>query len=226
MNTQSTVGTALLKSLITLREQKGTLTMEDVGGMFERIASSLQPADEASLFLKKEIEKLASFMDKAKEEIASIRPENEEGTTATGDASLQLDAVIKATEEASNAIMNAADAIQAQAAGVGGEKEQAIMDATMQIYEACSFQDLTSQRVTKVMKLLSDIDERVNNILTMFSSSGLAVKNPDAKNSGGNVIAGEFAGKPFAEKDLLNGPQLGATPSQADIDALFANFKP
>lgn len=214
MNTPATLGSSLLKSLLSLREEKGDLRIEDVGAMFMSMAQSLQPTGEAEQFLRVEIQKLAAFIEKAKAEINSMA-ENAEGGKVSGDATLQLDAVIKATEEASNTIMDAADAIQAAASGVGGDKEQALMDASMRIYEACNFQDLTGQRLTKVITLLNEIDTRVHNILSMFGK----VEVKDAPAGGDNVIPANFT-----EKDLMNGPQLKA-PTQADIDAMFANFK-
>lgn len=212
MTTQATIGNSLLKSLITLREQKGQLNIEDVGAMLEHVAGALNPnAGMADKFLRSEIEKLASFIEQARGEVSSMT--NAEFNNASGDATLELDAVIKATEEASNHIMDAADAIQNAAAGIGGEKEKTIMDAAAKIYENCNFQDLTGQRLTKVIKVLNEIDSRITTILGLFGSK------PQGS-EGGNVIEGNFD-----EKALLNGPQRNA-PTQAEIDALFASFKP
>ena len=47
---------------------------------------------------------------------------------------------------------------------VGGEKETQIMDATNIIYDACAFQDITGQRIRKVIKLLENIEERINKL--------------------------------------------------------------
>jgi chemotaxis protein CheZ len=160
--------------------------------------------------MKQEIIRLAQYINTAKREIFAIgtdtKPEE-----ALSDASLHLDAVIKATEEASNSIMDAADAIQAAVSGVGGEKEQAIMDATTRIYEACNFQDISGQRLTKVIGLLNHVQERVNTLITLFSG-------------GQQQAAGKPKDAPLTDEDLLNGPQLPAQgTSQSDIDALFSS---
>lgn len=213
-SSQANIGNALLGSLIKLRQQKGGLKMEDVGAMFEKMASSLQAGSITDDFLKQEIEKLATFIDMAKQEVSGLSPVDGNASSA-GDAFEQLDAVIKATEEASNTIMDAADKVQAAAAGVGGEKEQQIMDATMKIYEACNFQDLTGQRITKVIKVLSDIDQRITKIMGLFGAQAAS-----ARQEGGAQILDM---KNIDEKSLMNGPQLKG-PSQDDIDALFNNM--
>lgn len=211
MSTQAKLGNALFQSLIKLKEQKGGFDMEDVGALFEEISANLHPAHEAQdAGLKEEIERLAIFIKQAKQEIANIGT-SETGENATTDAAQHLDAVIKTTEEASHAIMDAADAIMSAAGGIGGDKEKAIMDATTKIYEACNFQDLTGQRVTKVIKMLTEIDARINHLLGYFGGAGGVAEAADQRSG---------------DHRLLNGPQLPTqAPSQADIDALFAGPK-
>ncbi len=208
--TQEKIGTMLLKGLVALREQKGGITLEDVGGMFLHMASNINPAmSPAEKFMHQEISRLASYITDAKKEIFAIST-NEKSDAALTDASHHLDEVIKATEEASTAIMDAADHIQAAAGGIGGEKEKQIMDATNLIYEACNFQDITGQRITKVIKLIENIDERIEKLNELFGTP-----------AAGNVEKISVDD----ERSLLNGPQLaGQAASQADIDALFSSL--
>jgi len=152
--------------------------------------------------LHQEIERLVKDIEHAKQEIFSIATDGK-SDNALGDASLHLDEVIKATEAATNSIMDAADAIQEAASGIGGDKEAAIVDATTRIYEACNFQDISGQRLNKVIKLLAHIEERVIALNGLFGKPA-------------PVVAAKAA-----EPDLLAGPALKTT-SQDDIDALFA----
>lgn len=210
--TQEKIGSMLLKGLVTLREQKGGITLEDVGGMFLNMASSINPAmSPAEKFMHQEISRLATYISDAKKEIFAIS-NNEKSDAALMDASQHLDEVIKATEQASHVIMDAADAIQGAAGGVGGEKEQVIMDATNRIYESCNFQDITGQRISKVIKLITNIDERIGKLNELFGTSEGEATNV-VKISADN------------EKSLLNGPQLAnQAASQDDIDALFSSI--
>lgn len=209
-DTQEKIGSMMLKALVSLREQKGQITLEDVGGMFLNIASSINPSiSVAEQFMHQEIRKMAQYITDAKQEIFAISS-NDKTDDALVDASHHLDEVIKATEEASTNIMDAADVIQNAASGVGGEKEAKIMEATHRIYEACNFQDITGQRITKVIKLIENIDERIERLNTLFGKPAET----------GNVVKIS----PEDERSLLNGPQLSSqAASQADIDALFSS---
>ena len=218
---QAKLGRTLLKSLLKLRQQKGEVSLEDVGSIFVQMSSTFNPAtSEADQFMHEEIRRLASYINDAKSEIFSIS-QNEKSEKAITDASSHLDEVIKATEQASTSIMDAADIIQNNAAGIGGEKEQKIIEATNQIYEACNFQDITGQRINKVIKLLANIEERITRLVTLFGATEEANTSTDNNNSN-NVLNITL---PTDDKDLLNGPQLSSNASsQAEIDQLFASL--
>jgi len=211
--------------MISAREQKGDITLEDVGGIFMKMASTLSPANGlVDQFVHQEIARLAKYITDAKQEIFAIQT-NEKSEDAILDASQHLDEVIKSTEEATNTIMDAADAVQNAASGVGGEKEQQIMDATTRIYDACTFQDITGQRITKVIRLLASIEERIGKLNDLFGSEPPIAANSDVNGAAnGAAKAGEIV-LPKDDKDLLNGPQLsGQGTSQADIDKLLAGL--
>jgi chemotaxis protein CheZ len=214
MSTQAKLGSALFDGLIRLRDQKGTFTMEDVGGLFMQVSARLHPSDNAAeAGLKEQIEQLAMLVEQAKREICSIDTAASAERTADS-ATVQLDAVVKATEEATQAIMDVADTLQAIANDLQGERQQAVAGAITKIYEACNFQDLTGQRIGKVVKILGEIDLRINNMLRLFGAPGA----PAFRAATHSAAEGDAA--------LLNGPQLpDQAPSQTDIDALFAGGK-
>jgi len=220
-NTQAILGHSLLKNIVELRQQKGEISLEDLGEIFEQVASHFStPASNTDLFMHQEIAKLAKYIQDAKKEIFSISTNNN-SEPAIIDASAHLDEVIKATESATHTIMDAADSIQNAAGGMGGDKETQIMNATTAIYEACNFQDVTGQRIRKVIKLLENIEERIGKLNSIFGNqeeiAELAVAVKDKK-------SGEVE-LPANDKDLMNGPQLSSqAASQADIDALFASL--
>ena len=87
-----------------------------------------------------------------------------------------------------------------------------MQDAVTKIYEACSFQDITGQRITKVVTTLKAIEGKVAQIITTF---GVQVGTADARE-----------GPPVANgAELLNGPQLPSNAmDQSDIDKLLASF--
>jgi len=92
-----------------------------------------------------------------------------------------------------------------------------LTEATTAIFEASNFQDITGQRITKVVKALKHIEERIEGLVSAFGPEMAAARAAEAK------PAEESSGKP-SDQDLLNGPQLpDAAHDQAAIDALFNN---
>ena len=206
------LGRMVLNGLVGLKERKGQLTLVDVGTMVLQMSQQHQTAaSESDRFMHEEIARLAAYIDEANREIFAIST-NEKSEAALLDASAHLDEVVKATEEASNNIMDAADAVQKLAGEVGGEQGKAIMDATNKIYDACNFQDITGQRINKVIKLLSNLESRISKLNALLST---------VSDSSNNVVPLREA----SEKDLLNGPQLpGQGVTQEDVDKLFASL--
>ncbi len=125
----------------------------------------------------------------------------------------ELDAVIESTAEATGAIMDACEMIEERAAQIGGEQGDAISAQITKIYEACSFQDITGQRITKVVGALKSIEIKVGALMGALEqgTQGQAPPAEPVKDEG--------------EASLLNGPQLpGGGISQADIDKLLEDF--
>jgi chemotaxis protein CheZ len=166
--------------------------------------------------LEKEIENLAQYITQAKTEIAAISLDTEQTGTDKNisHAQLELAEVVRHTEEATNTIMDKAEAIMA-AAGAMGAAGTAINGSALEILEACSFQDITGQRIKKVLKTLEQVELRVGNLVKLFGG-----QLPEGMKFG----EVETGAPKRADEALMNGPQLGKDkPSQDDIDKLFAN---
>jgi chemotaxis protein CheZ len=98
---------------------------------------------------------------------------------------------------------------------VTGEAGLRLQDATTKIYEACSFQDITGQRITKVVTTLKAIEAKIGHIIATFGAEASAIMD--------QPIADD--NEPAGEEGLLNGPQLPAVAmDQSDIDKLLASF--
>lgn len=215
-NTQEKLGNSLLKNLIGLRESKGEIRIEDLGAILQGMASSMQSATNADRFIKSEIERMAEFIVHAKGEIQAMIPEEGESKNINT-ATLELNEVVKATENATNTIMDAADTIQEVAGSLAdADASSKIMDETMKLYDACSFQDITGQRINKVLRTLEEVEHRVMNLMQLFGSA-----LPE-----GYVPPAGIERAYRADEALMNGPQLSKDlPSQDDIDQLFAAIK-
>jgi len=166
--------------------------------------------------LKTELMGLFQYIKRVRQEIAAIHQGAEEDHDFEGMGE-QLDAIVKATEQATNTIMAAMeknDQAVAQLKGMIADPAQtALLDQINEndqsVYEACSFQDITGQRVSKVVKSVTFVEDRVNSLIKLWGKD--AVEKEEV----------ERDDKTDDEK-LLDGPQLeGKGLDQAAIDALF-----
>ncbi len=134
-----------------------------------------------------------------------------------------LDAIVENTEAASNTILESVeeiDAIVSQIRGAGDAASNSvcdrITDRVNQVFEACSFQDLTGQRITRVVRSLAFVEARVNSMVRMWGKEELA-RVVDGIAQEQEVVV------PDKDLALLHGPQrANVAITQADIDKLFS----
>ncbi len=193
---------------------KNPLSAEDVAAIVRQVIQSLE-GDVSSSDLKfyAELEELARYIRQAKSEIASIKPDDI-STSFIPNATDELDAVVGATEDATNRIMDVCDEMSAVATQCTPEINEKLVNCTTKIFEACNFQDITGQRITKVVETLKHIDVRVEAIVK-------AMGDEIHRAGGGDHLKNIHKADP--EKGLLNGPQLPTNAiSQDDIDKLLS----
>ena len=82
----------------------------------------------------------------------------------------ELDAIVRSTEQATSEILESAEQIQEIAwtlreGGLAVETCDAIDVRATNIYLACSFQDLTAQRATKVIETMRFLENRINKMI-------------------------------------------------------------
>ena len=190
----------------------------DIAEVVESVLSSISgDKSGVNLRLYEDIEALADFIRSAKSEIASLRAD-EINTKYIPTASDELSAIVGATEQATNEIFEAVESIEAAGNELDPDAAAPIADAVTRIYEACSFQDITGQRISKIVKVLQDVEDKVSGLLEAFGEQvpGRSSDRP---------AKAEPAAEPNSDKDLMHGPQLpGNAMNQDDIDALLASF--
>jgi chemotaxis protein CheZ len=167
-----------------------------------------------------ELEALNTYIQTAKTEIAALRPDEVKDEFLPA-AATELDAIVDATAEATNTIMDATEAIETVAEGLDQKLQDTVLDATTKIYEACGFQDITGQRINKVVNTLNEIEVKVDALVKAFGS-----EIDDIKEKAKAKVAetAEVADVP-SDEDLLQGPQkTGEGISQDEIDRLLADF--
>lgn len=197
-----------------LRAQRGDrVAIDEIAEIVTSIMSTISgDMSAADLRLYRELESLTDYIRRARDEIAALYPE-EIRAEHLPKATDELDAIVKATEDATSTILEAAEAIDASAGTLGADD---IRDQVIRIFEACGFQDITGQRIKKVVTTLSHIEERIGDLARVFG---------DEVRKRREVLDRHAAVTPKTDADLLHGPQLtGQGNNQDAIDALLASF--
>lgn len=196
--------------------------------------------------MREGLEKIYKEINKAKKDAAKGLDQPTETNKLINQASNQLDAILQSTEDATVAIMDIVEAHQQRVMHVGEVLQQfrsggASKDNVnelielnaqnqrdlMEIMTALSFQDLTGQRIKKIITALKRIEEIVFNV---YMSTGLKVRVRDQEpEKDDKAIEKETKKKMKAlgkgapvKGSKLEGPS-GET-SQADVDDLLSQL--
>ncbi len=177
------------------------------------------------LAVRTDLEALADYIQVTKSDIMSIDPEgipDEHLPVAT----VELDAIVRATEEATNTIMESAEQIEQIASTMDNENNEALINATTRIFEACGFQDITGQRISKVVGALQEIENKIESLLEIFGDNDpQAREDRRRKRADQRAAAKHRPPGEMDDRDLLQGPQLPKDAiGQDDIDALFTSM--
>ena len=211
----------LNRCLTTLRDKQEAINhRKEVASIVEDVLTSLQgDMSAADVRLYHELEQLSQLIQSAKSEIAAIRPEdiNQQHIPTATD---ELDAIVGATEDATGTILDSMEKIEGLTSKMDAEIGTQVGDAVTRVYEACNFQDITGQRISKVVKALKEIEIKIDALVAAFGTNSEGADGTSKGPAKGAVK------DPRADSHLLNGPQLPSNAvSQADIDALLAGSK-
>ena len=201
------------KVVTFLREtrRQDDVSLEDVMGFAEVLAQSFQSMLNAKdVAIHSEIGEMAREIASMKSELADLRlgDVSNERIPAAG---RELDAIVEATEEATNTIMTAAEEIMASDPADTEAYQALVGDKIVEIFEACAFQDITGQRISKVVTTLNHLDQRITRLVDRLKLMSIS-----------DAPAEETAAERRQRELILNGPQMkGEAISQDDIDALL-----
>ena len=165
------------------------------------------------------VDEIREAISTTRREIAALRAK---GVTdpAKSRAADELDAVVSDTETATETILQAAEEIDTLIQTVAVQSDQSlraaaaeIQENVIKIFEACNFQDISGQRISKVVGLLQFIEGRLRRMEEVWMTFDV---------DGDDVETGE-EGADRGDRSLLNGPALAIDRpvSQDEIDSLF-----
>lgn len=184
--------------------------------------------EERTLLLQQHLLSISDAIVRTRQEIADLRHEQEAGRSRD-----ELHAVVASTEQATNTILTAAETVDTLARKIGLRTKdaeswndaQAIQAQMQTVFEACNFQDLTGQRISKVVRTVVLVEERVAEMLRLWigPSGSTAPPGPTTPARARSAKDQADARGRGDEDGLLNGPALPGTAavSQDAVDALF-----
>jgi chemotaxis protein CheZ len=169
--------------------------------------------------LKSDTDAIHHAINRTKQEVAALHA-NAFGPPPAR-VTRELDAVVESAERATQQILGAAedieDAANTLSASLKREQEKSlaldIQDNVLRIFEACNFQDLTGQRIAKVLTTLKFVEDRIAHMIEIW---------------GGIDAFKAYAAAAATDLDrnrLLHGPKLDDDDdhvSQDDVDRMFA----
>ncbi len=170
--------------------------------------------------LRSDLKDIHLAIEKTKKEIVSLHAEGVNAAEFTRMTD-ELGAVVVGTENATEAILSSAENIEQLASNLAAAITDEstsnmacdIQDHVVKIFEACNFQDVTGQRVTKVIAAFQFIEQRVHHMMEIWGG----------KESFADIEAERISYK-TGDRALLSGPALESdedVASQTEIDALF-----
>ncbi|NKB58800.1 MAG: hypothetical protein GKS00_20920 [Alphaproteobacteria bacterium] len=170
--------------------------------------------------LRSEIFNLFKYIQSLRTEIVQMNCRMDERTHFQS-VSEHLDEIVTSTEQETDNILEQIEEIdtfveEIRASGAVGRVHllcDQITEKTMAAIESCTFQDITGQRVNRIVKSMQFVEERVNAMVDLWGRDDI------------EALRQEFGEEDTRDGDeaLLNGPQLpGESISQDDIDKLFA----
>jgi chemotaxis protein CheZ len=182
------------------------LSVSDNSKNIEKIVESILSSLETDItdldrMMYHEISTLTKYIREARSNIANIPYEIRKQDIPK--ATDELDAVVLATDGAADKIMDAAEQIELIAKSVDSEASKKLSDAVTLIYEACSFQDITGQRILKVVQTLKHIEKKLEELFTSYSKG--IVKSVVKEI---NACDHSFLGGPQLPKDAKNQDEI------------------
>ena len=170
--------------------------------------------------LKVELDLIHDAINRTKREIATLHGKSFDGGEMAK-VNGELGAVVGGTEQATQQILEAAESIDQAATAltknVTPDQQrllaEEVQERVVSIFEACNFQDLTGQRINKVMQTMKFIEQHINEMMNIWGGV-------DAIKAHATPIVDTREG----DAKLLNGPKLDGDighASQDDIDAMF-----
>ena len=222
MSPRSAAESQMYEHVNAVREEAARpLSREEVTEIITEVIASMD-GDLSMLDIKlyHELDSLSKFIQTARREIADIRPQDI-GDEFIPTATDELDAVVASTEEATGRILDGAEQLITAASEMEEPLQSQLTEIATNIFEASNFQDITGQRITKVVKALKHIESKIEALVSVLGEEVVRTRKDSVEDDPGTAEDTPAA----SDEELLNGPQLPDNAiDQDEIDRLLASF--
>jgi chemotaxis protein CheZ len=195
-----------------LKAKREDVTFGDIITLAEIATQSVQSffsTMDATVY--RELREIAGYIESMREHMGALQA-NELRTSRIPAAGEELGFIVRATEGATNTIMECAEAVMSADASNPDAYKALVEEKMMMIFEACSFQDITGQRIAKVVETLQHIEDRVARFAQVMKATDIE----------GFLSDNERQRQERRERLLLNGPASdGKGIAQNEVDNLF-----
>lgn len=194
------------------RKPRGDAVLELTPADFWRPSAGREASEADLKRIASEVEAVGDYVARLKKEIARLQL-NQILTKSIPNCRSDLTGAQSATEDATHTIMSASETVLGSTQTDFDAYRVEVEAALLEIVQACSFQDLTGQRLTRATEAIAQIETRLHR----FARS---VRISDAADMFDREAIVQEARR---ETLLVEGPQdFGKAIQQGDIDRLFS----
>jgi len=193
-------------------------SIEDIVALAELSAESLKNFYQSiDNNIYSEIRGYSDHLSVLKRNISRLKT-GDSGTNRISRAIGDLQEVVSTTENATDTIMEQAEEMLSLSMDPTNPNayQAAVTNHVTSIFEACSFQDLTGQRIQRVVTSLERLEERLNQINEVLNLQAGSTSNL-------SIMETETTEDKRQRENLLHGPSSdGEGVGQSLVDAIFA----
>lgn len=213
-------GSVVLEEIRALRTM-----MEPLYGVLENLKENYRDELRSFASLKIDMTEIENAIAGTKKELAALKVGNNIGGVEV--AALELETVVAQTEAAANDILAAAESVETMAGAIQSEtsleaaKSLAgeIAEKVTVIYMACNFQDLSGQRVRRVVDTLNFVESRIHKMIDAWGGLQALHELIEAE-----IQTQEEERETEGAAALLTGPAPVNAEDHVDQDAIDALF--
>lgn len=191
--------------------EDNAIPLREVIAMAEKVTSALKPLVRSlDKSMYRELKEMLDCIEELRGDLSKVDPDDI-FSRRIPEMGRELSAIVSATEVATNSIMNIAEQVMDADKSDPQAYAKFIEQHMMAIFEACTFQDLTGQRVTRVIQTIEVIEERIGVLCRMIENNQITPNAPKVSET-----------EKRNRTRLVKGPaNAGEGINQEAVDAMF-----